>query len=64
MWYINKEDWLSIINAIELKNKSKGWDTSNAFDEEVGEDEKDYSDDEEEVQVKIRRKNNKKKKIE
>ena len=54
----------NVINAIELKNKSKGWDTSNAFDEEVGEDEKDYSDDEEEVQVKIRRKNNKKKKIE
>ena len=54
----------NVINAIELKNKSKGCDASNAFDEEVGEDEKDYSDDEEEVQAKIRRKKNKKKKIE
>ena len=56
-----------IINAIELKNKSKGCDASNAFDEEVSEGEKDYSDDEEEVQAKIRKKNNrknKKKKIE
>ena len=52
----------NVINAIELKNKSKGCDASNAFDEEVGEDEKDYSDDEEEVQAKIRRKNNKKNK--
>jgi H/ACA ribonucleoprotein complex non-core subunit NAF1 len=31
----------NVINAIELKNKSKGCDASNAFDEEVGEDEKD-----------------------
>ena len=52
----------NVINAIELKNKSKGCDASNAFDEEVGEDEIDYSDDEEEVQAKIRRKNNKKNK--
>ena len=54
----------NVINAIELKNKSKGCDASNAFDEEVSEDEKDYSDDEEEVQAKIRRKKNKKRKIE
>ena len=53
---------VNVINAIELKNKSKGCDASNAFDEEVSEDEKDYSDDEEEVQAKIRRKNNKKNK--
>ena len=51
-----------IINAIELKKKSKGCDASNAFDEEVSEGEKDYSDDEEEVQAKIRKKNNKKNK--
>jgi len=51
-----------VINAIELKNKSKGCDASNAFDEEVSEGEKDYSDDEEEVQAKIRKKNNKKNK--
>ena len=54
----------NVINAIELKNKSKGCDASNAFDEEVSEDEQDYSDDEEEVQAKIRRKKNKKRKIE
>lgn len=52
----------NVINAIELKNKSKGCDASNAFDEEVSEDEQDYSDDEEEVQAKIRKKNNKKNK--
>ena len=52
----------NVINAIELKNKSKGCDASNAFDEEVSEGEKDYSDDEEEVQAKIRKKNNKKNK--
>ena len=52
----------NVINAIELKNKSKGCDASNAFDEEVSEDERDYSDDEEEVKAKVRRKNNKKKK--
>ena len=51
-----------VINAIELKNKSKGCDASNAFDEEVSEGEKDYSDDEEEVNAKIRKKNNKKNK--
>ena len=51
-----------IINAIELKKKSKGCDASNAFDEEVSEGEKYYSDDEEEVQAKIRKKNNKKNK--
>jgi H/ACA ribonucleoprotein complex non-core subunit NAF1 len=51
-----------VVNAIELKNKSKGCDASNAFDEEVSEGEKDYSDDEEEVQAKIRKKNNKKNK--
>ena len=58
---------VNIINAIELKNKNKGCDASNVFDEEVSEGEKDYSDDEEEVQAKIKRKNkrkNKKKKIE
>ena len=55
---------VNVINAIELKNKSKGCDASNAFDEEVSEDEQDYSDDEEEVQAKIRRKKNKKRKIE
>ena len=54
----------NVINAIELKNKSKGCDASNAFDEEVSEGEKDYSDDEEEVQAKLRRKQNKRKKIE
>ena len=57
----------NIINAIELKNKNKGCDASNAFDEEVSEGEKDYSDDEEEVNAKIQRKNkrkNKKMKIE
>jgi len=57
----------NIINAIELKNKNKGCDASNAFDEEVSEGEKDYSDDEEEVNAKINRKNkrkNKKMKIE
>ena len=57
----------NIINAIELKNKNKGCDASNAFDEEVSEGEKDYSDDEEEVNAKIKRKNkrkNKKMKIE
>ena len=54
----------NVINAIELKNKSKGCDASNAFDEEVSESEQDYSDDEEEVQAKIRRKKNKKRKIE
>ena len=57
----------NIVNAIELKNKSKGCDASNAFDEEVSEGEKDYSDDEEEISAKIKRKNNrknKKKKIE
>ena len=56
----------SIINAIELKNKNKGCDASNAFDEEVSEGEIDYSDDEEEVNAKIKRKNerkNKKKKL-
>jgi len=52
----------NVINAIELKNKSKGCDASNAFDEEVSEDERDYSDDEEEVKAKVRRKNNKKNK--
>ena len=52
----------NVINAIELKNKSKGCDASNAFDEEVSEGEKDYSDDEEEVKAKIRKKNNKKNK--
>ena len=52
----------NVINAIELKNRSKGCDASNAFDEEVSEDEQDYSDDEEEVQAKIRKKNNKKNK--
>ena len=57
---------INVINAIELKNKNKGCDASNAFDEEVSENEKDYSDDEEEVNAKIKRKNrkNKKKKIE
>ena len=52
----------NIINAIELKNKNKGCDASNAFDEEVSEGEKDYSDDEEEVNAKIKRKNKKKNK--
>ena len=52
----------NVINAIELKKKSKGCDASNAFDEEVSEGEKDYSDDEEEVKAKIRRKQNKKNK--
>ena len=51
-----------VINAIELKNKSKGCDASNAFDEEVSEGERDYSDDEEEINAKVRRKNNKKNK--
>ena len=57
---------INVINAIELKNKNKGCDASNAFDEEVSENEKDYSDDEEEVNPKIKRKNkkNKKKKVE
>ena len=57
---------INVINAIELKNKNKGCDASNAFDEEVSENEKDYSDDEEEVNAKIKRKNkkNKKKKVE
>ena len=57
----------NIVNAIELKNKNKGCDASNAFDEEVSEGEKDYSDDEEEISAKIKRKNkrkNKKMKIE
>ena len=52
----------NIINAIELKNKNKGCDASNAFDEEVSEGEKDYSDDEEEVNAKIKRKNKRKNK--
>ena len=57
---------INVINAIELKNKNKGCDASNAFDEEVSENEKDYSDDEEEVNAQIKRKNkkNKKKKVE
>ena len=57
---------INVINEIELKNKNKGCDASNAFDEEVSENEKDYSDDEEEVNAKIKRKNkkNKKKKVE
>ena len=52
----------NIVNAIELKNKNKGCDASNAFDEEVSEGEQDYSDDEEEVNAKIKRKNKKKNK--
>ena len=51
-----------VLNAVELKNKNKGCDASNVFDEEVSEGEKDYSDDEEEVNAKIRRKNKKKNK--
>ena len=47
---------------MELKNKNKGCDASNLFDEEVSEGEKDYSDDEEEVNAKINRKNKKKNK--
>ena len=57
----------NVINAIELKNKNKGCDASNAFDEEVSEGEKDFSDDEEEVNAKIirkKKKKNKKMKIE
>ena len=53
---------INVINAIELKNKNKGCDASNAFDEEVSENEKDYSDDEEEVNAKVKRKNKKNKK--
>lgn len=52
----------NLINAIELKKKNKGCDASNAFDEEVSEGEKDYSDDEEEVCAKIKRKNKRKNK--
>lgn len=55
-------DKVNVVNAIELKNKNKGCDASNAFDEEVSEGEKDYSDDEEEVNAKTRRKNKRKNK--
>ena len=58
---------VNLINGNELKNKNKGCDASNAFDEEVSDGEKDYSDDEEEINAKILRKQkrkNKKMKIE
>lgn len=55
-------DKVNVVNAIELRNKNKGCDASNAFDEEVSEGEKDYSDDEEEVNAKIIKKNKRKNK--
>ena len=45
-----------IINYDEIKNKHKGCDASNAFDEEVSSDDMDYSDDNEEIEAKKIRK--------
>ena len=45
-----------IINYDEIKNKHKGCDASNAFDEEVSSDDMDYSDDDEEIKAKKIRK--------
>ena len=45
-----------IINYDEIKNKYKGCDASNAFDEEVSSDDMDYSDDNEEIEAKKIRK--------
>jgi H/ACA ribonucleoprotein complex non-core subunit NAF1 len=58
---INEELYLCsnkalIINTEEIKNKHKGCDASNAFDEEVSSDDMDYSDDDEEIKAKKIRK--------
>ena len=70
---INEELYLCsnkalIINTEEIKNKHKGCDASNAYDEEVSSDEMEFSDDNEEIQAKKIRKlqkfNKKRQKIE
>ncbi len=45
-----------IVNCDDIKNKHKGCDASNAFDEEVSSDDMDYSDDDEEIKAKKIRK--------
>ena len=52
---------VNLINGKQLKNKNKGCDASNAFDEEISDGEKDYSDDKEEINAKILRKQKRKK---
>lgn len=61
---INEELYLCsnkalIINTEEIKNKHKGCDASNAYDEEISSDEMEFSDDNEEIQAKKIRKSQK-----
>ena len=49
----------SFVNPLDIIHKHKGCDASNAFDEEVSENEMDYSDDEQEIQAKAQRRKNK-----
>ena len=62
------ENKSSFVAPYELANKHKGCDASNAFDEEINEDEMEFSDDEEEIKAKAERRRkkmfNKKMKIE
>lgn len=56
------EDKASLVNKEDLMKK-KGCDASNAFDEEVLNDEMEYSDDEQELQIKAIRRQQKKKEM-
>ncbi|KAL7421666.1 hypothetical protein Q5752_003435 [Cryptotrichosporon argae] len=57
LFYANDPAYRSFVNMVALRDpRLKGSDASNVYDEEVGEDEAEWSDDEAEAEARARRK--------